>query len=46
MIFLCFFICLLLLVSAVAGMTIGTTTTGAYIASVKIQIENLPRGLS
>jgi hypothetical protein len=30
----------------VAGMTIGTTTTGAYIASVKIQIENLPMGLS
>ena len=46
MIFLCFFICLLLLVSAVAGATIGATTIGAYIASVKIQIENLPRGLS
>jgi hypothetical protein len=46
MIFLCFFICLLLLVSAVAGSTIGATTTGAYIASVKIQIGNLPMGLS
>ena len=42
MIFLCFFICLLLLVSALAGVTIGTTTNAVpYMASVKSLIANL-----
>ena len=41
--FLCFLICLLLLVPALAGVTIGTTASAvAHIARIKSRIANLP----
>jgi hypothetical protein len=44
---LCFFKCLLLFVSALAGVTIGTTTSAvAYMANVKSRIAFLLMRLS